>query len=102
DDALSRLTEESDPDPDQSEQQHSTEEARIEQHLRLNEQRLGTVLAALKSSGAKRVLDLGCGKGQLLRDLLKDKSFEEIVGVDVSYRALVIAQDRLRFDRRPP
>jgi 3' terminal RNA ribose 2'-O-methyltransferase Hen1 len=102
DDALSRLTDESDPDPDQSEQQHSIEEAQIEQHLRLNEQRLGTVLAALKSSGAKRVLDLGCGEGRLLRDLLKEKSFEEIVGVDVSYRALEIAQDRLRLDRLPP
>lgn len=102
DDALSRLTEESDPDPDQSEEQHSAEEAQIEQQFRLNEQRLGAVLAALKSSGAKRVLDLGCGEGRLLRDLLKEKSFEEITGVDVSYRALEIAQGRLRLDRLPP
>jgi 3' terminal RNA ribose 2'-O-methyltransferase Hen1 len=101
DDALSRLTDESDPDPDQSELAHGAEEAQIEEQFRLNEQRLGAVLAALKSSGAKRVLDLGCGEGRLLRDLLKEKSFEEIVGVDVSYRALEIAQDRLRLDRIP-
>lgn len=102
DDALSRLTDESDPDPDQAGQQHSEEEAQIEQRLRLNEQRLGAVLAALKSSGAKRVLDLGCGEGRLIRDLLKEKSFEEIVGMDVSYRALEIAQERLRLDRLAP
>ncbi len=102
DEALSRLTEESDPDPDQSDHQHSEEEAQIEQTIRLNDQRLGAVLAALRGSGAKRVLDLGCGEGRLLRDLLKEKSFEEIVGVDVSYRALEIAQDRLRLDRLPP
>jgi 3' terminal RNA ribose 2'-O-methyltransferase Hen1 len=102
DDALSRLTDESDPDPDQAGQQHSEEEAQIERRLRLNEQRLGAVMAALKSSGAKRVLDLGCGEGRLIRDLLKEKSFEEIVGVDVSYRALEIAQERLRLDRLAP
>jgi 3' terminal RNA ribose 2'-O-methyltransferase Hen1 len=102
DEALSRLIDESDPDPDQSEQEHGAEEAQIEEQFRLNEQRLGSVLAALKGSGAKRVLDLGCGEGRLLRDLLKEKSFEEIVGVDVSYRALEIAQDRLRLDRLAP
>lgn len=102
DDALSRLTDESDPDPDEAEQKHGEEEAQIEERLRLNDQRLGAVMAALRSSGAKRVLDLGCGEGRLIRDLLKEKSFEEIVGVDVSYRALEIAQDRLRLDRLPP
>ena len=32
------------------------------------------VAAALKASGAKRVLDLGCGEGKLLRRLLKDQA----------------------------
>ena len=102
DDALSRLTDESDPDPDEAEKKHSEEEEQIEHRLRLNEQRLGAVMAALRSSGAKRVLDLGCGEGRLIRDLLKEKSFQEIVGVDVSYRTLEIAQDRLRLDRLAP
>jgi 3' terminal RNA ribose 2'-O-methyltransferase Hen1 len=45
------------------------------------------------------VLDLGCGEGKLLRELLKDKQFDEIVGMDVSIRSLETARDRLRLDR---
>ena len=77
------------------------EEAQIEARIRLNEVRLQTVTEVLKQCGAKRVLDLGCGEGKLLRKLLREKQFEEIVGVDVSYHALTIAQDRLHYDRLP-
>jgi 3' terminal RNA ribose 2'-O-methyltransferase Hen1 len=76
-------------------------EEALEQPLSLHDQRIGTVLAALRSCGAKRVLDLGCGEGKLLRDLLKDKQFEEIVGMDVSIRSLETARDRLKLDRLP-
>ncbi|MGW5652996.1 3' terminal RNA ribose 2'-O-methyltransferase Hen1 [Streptomyces humi] len=62
-------------------------------------QRREAVLDALKRSGAARVLDLGCGQGQLAQALLKDPSFTEIVGVDVSMRALTIASRRLKLDR---
>lgn len=101
DDAFSRLTEEDNPDPDEAEQLHAAEEAQVEEKILLNDLRLGAVLAALKQSGARRVIDLGCGEGRLLRELLKDRQFEAIVGMDVSYRALEIAQDRLHFDRLP-
>lgn len=57
------------------------------------------ILAALRSAGAARVLDLGCGQGQLVQALLKDVSFTEIVGVDVSVRALATAARRLRLER---
>ncbi|MFF7093326.1 3' terminal RNA ribose 2'-O-methyltransferase Hen1 [Streptomyces rubradiris] len=57
------------------------------------------VLAALDAAGAARVLDLGCGEGQLVRALLKDARFTEIVGVDVSQRALTVASRRLKLDR---
>ncbi|WP_282698006.1 3' terminal RNA ribose 2'-O-methyltransferase Hen1 [Streptomyces sp. CC208A] len=57
------------------------------------------ILAALRSAGASRVLDLGCGQGQLVQELLKDVRFTEIVGVDVSVRALTVAARRLRLDR---
>ena len=73
----------------------------LERALSLNEQRLGAVLAAIRASGARRVLDLGCGEGKLLRELLKDKQFEEIVGMDVSIRSLETARDRLKLDRLP-
>jgi len=62
---------------------------------------MGAVVAALKSTGAKRILDLGCGEGRLLKILLKDKAFEDIVGIDVSHRALEIAAQRLRLEQMP-
>ncbi|WP_269856540.1 3' terminal RNA ribose 2'-O-methyltransferase Hen1 [Streptomyces sp. RPT161] len=57
------------------------------------------IVAALRAAGAHRVLDLGCGQGQLVGELLKDAAFTEIVGVDVSVRALAVAARRLRLDR---
>ena len=62
---------------------------------------LCAVLQALASVDAKSVMDLGCGEGKLLRELLKDKQFEEIVGMDVSIRSLESARDRLKLDRLP-
>jgi 3' terminal RNA ribose 2'-O-methyltransferase Hen1 len=100
--ALAQLLEEDDVDPDNTQETHAVEEAIVEERISLNQQRIGAILAVLKQSGAKRVLDLGCGEGRLLQALLYDKSFEEIVGVDVSYRTLEIAQERLRLDRLPP
>jgi 3' terminal RNA ribose 2'-O-methyltransferase Hen1 len=73
----------------------------LERPLSLNEQRLGAVMEAIRAGGARRVLDLGCGEGKLLRELLKDKQFEEIVGMDVSIRSLENARDRLKLDRMP-
>ncbi|MEV5735281.1 3' terminal RNA ribose 2'-O-methyltransferase Hen1 [Streptomyces sp. NPDC052292] len=57
------------------------------------------ILAALREAGAARVLDLGCGQGELVRELLRDTRFTEILGVDVSVRALAIASRRLGLDR---
>ncbi|MGW6527919.1 3' terminal RNA ribose 2'-O-methyltransferase Hen1 [Streptomyces venezuelae] len=57
------------------------------------------ILAELVGAGAGRVLDLGCGQGQLVQALFKDVRFTEIVGVDVSMRALTVASRRLRLDR---
>ncbi|MEU5535465.1 3' terminal RNA ribose 2'-O-methyltransferase Hen1 [Streptomyces sp. NPDC020362] len=62
-------------------------------------QRREAIVAALRASGAARVLDLGCGQGQLVHELLRDVRFTEVVGVDVSMRALTIASRRLRLDR---
>ncbi|MCX5393789.1 3' terminal RNA ribose 2'-O-methyltransferase Hen1 [Streptomyces sp. NBC_00094] len=70
-----------------------------ERPVPLAEQRRDAILAALRTAGAARVLDLGCGQGQLVQALLKDVSFTDVVGVDVSVRALNIAARRLRLDR---
>ena len=100
-DAIARLTADESSADDEREPPANAEESVVERTVSLNEQRLATVFAVLRSSGARRVLDLGCGEGRLLRVLLDDRQFEEIVGMDVSYRALEIASNRLRLDRLP-
>jgi 3' terminal RNA ribose 2'-O-methyltransferase Hen1 len=92
--ALARLVD-VEEDPDATEATHDQEEEAVERRLSLNEQRLTAVAAALRQSGARRVLDLGCGEGKLLRLLLDDPAFAEVVGVDVSVRALEVARQRL-------
>ena len=67
----------------------------VERRESLAELRRGAVLAVLRQSGARRVVDLGCGPGALLRLLLKEPQFEEILGVDVSTSVLRIAAARL-------
>lgn len=50
----------------------------------LHEERLDFVLRTLKSTGARRVLDLGCGSGSLLYRMLADEQFESITGLEDS------------------
>ncbi len=98
--ALARLAEEGeDVAPEESDQPGELAELSLEQPLRLNDQRLDAVVAAIRNSGARRVLDLGCAEGRLMRKLLDEKQLEEIVGLDVSIRSLERASERLRLDR---
>ena len=60
--ALAQLAEEDNLDPDAKEEAHSEEEAKMEESIRLWQQRMGAVVVVLRSTGAKRVLDLGCGE----------------------------------------
>jgi 3' terminal RNA ribose 2'-O-methyltransferase Hen1 len=99
--ALARLIEDEQIDEGDEEPTGLGPEESLEQTVSLNEQRHGTVLAALRGSGARSVLDLGCGEGKLLRDILADRQFERIVGLDVSIRSLEIAHRRLNLDRIP-
>src|SRR5207248_2041282 len=100
--ALSRLVQEEEPEEaEDDDQRKEMAEEVLEKPLSLNEQRLGAVAASLRASGAKRVLDLGCGEGKLIRELLRDKQFNEIVGLDVSIRALEVTQRLLKVDRLP-
>jgi len=100
-DALARLVDEETPDPDVEVAIRDNEEEAVERTLNLNEQRLNAVIAVLKGANATRVLDVGCGEGKLLRALMNDRAFNEIVGVDVSHRALQIAHERLRLEQLP-
>lgn len=69
-----------------------------EEKLNLNKQRLGTVVGALKSHKVKTVIDLGCGEGNLLSMLVKEKQFTKISGADVSYLALKKASEKLNLE----
>jgi len=100
--ALEQLLVDEDPAVDDDAEQRAAEEEAVEEPLRLNEKRHGAVVAALRASGARRVLDLGCGNGKLLRSLLEEPAFEQVVGVDISYAALEAAKRRLRLDRLAP
>src|SRR5207302_2019404 len=98
---LDRLLDEDQKEVDEAEERHAVEEEQVERKISLNHQRLDAVTAALLASGAKRVLDLGCSTGNLLRRLLDERQFEQVVGLDVSHRALEIASEKLRLDRLP-
>jgi 3' terminal RNA ribose 2'-O-methyltransferase Hen1 len=100
--ALDRLVVPETPDVDEKAATNDAEEAVIEERISLHSQRLGAVLAALKGSGARRVLDLGCGEGRLLSMLLKEPQFTDILGMDVSFRSLEMASEKLKLDRLPP
>jgi 3' terminal RNA ribose 2'-O-methyltransferase Hen1 len=100
--ALSRLVDEEEPGDGEDETPEKQQaEERLEKPISLNDQRLGAVVAALRACGARRVLDLGCGEGKLIRELLKDRQFEEVLGMDVSVRSLEIANRRLKLERLP-
>jgi 3' terminal RNA ribose 2'-O-methyltransferase Hen1 len=87
-----------DPDAVPEEPKNIAEEA-LEKPLRLHEQRLSAVTEVLKAAGVHRVVDLGCGSGKLLKRLMAERQFTEILGLDISIADLERAARRLRLDR---
>ncbi len=95
--ALARILSDETPIDDKNPLPESILEAPISLHQR----RLEDVIQRLKGLGARRVLDLGCGEGLLLEKLLSEPQFTEIIGMDVAYRDLERAQNRLGFKYMP-
>lgn len=95
--AVSRLAEIDDTDPEALDNAVSTDP----QPTPLAQLRRIAVIAALRAEGATTVVDLGCGEGALLRDLVPDPGFTRILGMEVSHRALEMATRRLNLDRLP-
>ena len=87
-------------EPEEVAVRDAAEEA-IEKPIRLNDQRMTRVVETLQALGAASVLDLGCGEGRLIRELLKSAQFKRIVGVEVAPRVLANAGDRLRLEEMP-
>lgn len=104
--ALARLSEEDDLDPDATSSRRAREEGSLEEKISLGEERIQEVATRLVRAGARSVVDLGCGEGKLLQILLETRSetgllFDRLLGLDVSHRALEIAARRLRLDSLP-
>lgn len=95
--ALARLTEGA-VDSDERDAGNDAGENALERPISLNEQRLDAVMDAVVRSGGGSVVDLGCGEGRLLKRLVAEPSVTDILGVDVSLRALEQAESRLRLD----
>lgn len=64
--------------------------------------RIAAVMGALREASARRVADFACGTGTLLKALLPEPRFKQIVGIDASLRALEIAKNRLAIDKLSP
>ncbi|KNX40325.1 Methyltransferase domain protein [Roseovarius tolerans] len=61
----------------------------------LHDTRLAAVVAAVTETGARTVLDLGCGSGDLILRLAPLAAITRITGLDLDLPALRILQERL-------
>jgi 3' terminal RNA ribose 2'-O-methyltransferase Hen1 len=100
--ALARLLELDPEEVESVEEQREAGEVVLEKRISLNDQRMTAVSAALVQCGATSVLDLGCGEGRLLKELVEDFRYTRLLGVDVSVPVLERAVRRLKLDRMPP
>jgi len=104
---LSAMTDSNEPndedenEDDETSAQSAEKKEKLEKKLTLNAQRLGSAAAALKNCRARSVIDIGCGEGNLLRILLREKQFERIAGADVSSIALERARGKLKLEDAP-
>jgi 3' terminal RNA ribose 2'-O-methyltransferase Hen1 len=100
---LQELREDTTETQDETDTRAEAQETAVEEPLRLNTVRLQAALAAVRAlePPARRVLDLGCGEGNLLKLLLEDRSLTEVVGVDVAAHTLDRSAQRLRLDNLP-
>jgi 3' terminal RNA ribose 2'-O-methyltransferase Hen1 len=99
--ALERLLADEPQDGDDADATKEHEEQALEARVSLDDARRAAVCSELEASGARSVIDLGCGEGKLLSRLARRKQLTRIVGVDVSPRALEIARERLHLDELP-
>ncbi len=64
----------------------------LTQMTSLHEERLDRVCNTLRATGARTVLDLGCGSGSLLSLLVREPRFTQLVGLDQSGISLSLAR----------
>ena len=91
--AVQRRIQQDVEEEEEKQDEKAAEEQVIEKKISLNDQRMTRVLDVLRQHAATSVVDLGCGEGRLLRDLLKERTLTRVAGMDVSARALEIARE---------
>jgi SAM-dependent methyltransferase len=64
----------------------------------LHRARLDAVTHELLASGARRVVDLGCGQGELLQALREHPQFNYLLGIDIDAQALAHGRSLLGLD----
>lgn len=101
-DALARLLADDAGDADRADADADAAEEDAERRVGLHGQRIAAVAALIADAGARRVLDLGCGSGKLIAELLKLGQIQQVTGLDVSHRALLSATRRLHLDQLSP
>lgn len=91
--ALERLA----PEPDEEDDEADTTgtEPEVEKKISLHDLRLDRVAECIAACHPRSVIDLGCGEGKLVSRLLRQTKIPVIHGMDVSSRALEIADERL-------
>jgi 3' terminal RNA ribose 2'-O-methyltransferase Hen1 len=95
--ALERLAPETAAEALAEPQTRSAPEDALEAPLRLNDERMGAVLEALRECGARTIADLGCGEGKLLQRLVRERWVDSLIGVDPAARELEWAAKRLKL-----
>jgi 3' terminal RNA ribose 2'-O-methyltransferase Hen1 len=69
-----------------------------EKRVSLHTQRHNRVLEVVRELRPRSVVDLGCGEGKLLRELIKVQGIERILGLEVSYYTLESAIRKLHLE----
>ncbi|MEQ1822311.1 MAG: 3' terminal RNA ribose 2'-O-methyltransferase Hen1 [Fimbriimonadaceae bacterium] len=78
------------------------EELEVEKRVSLHRQRHDRIVEIVRELKPKSVIDLGCGDGKLLRQLIKVKGLDRIVGMDVSYYEIEKATRKLHLEDASP
>lgn len=95
--ALERLAPETADEALPPESRVAPEDA-LEAPIRLNDQRMDTVVEALRATGAATIADLGCGEGKLLQRLVRERWAQKMFGLDPAARELEWAAKRLKLN----
>jgi len=84
---------------DEAEEDDGEQSGPEEKKPNLNQTRLRAVVDEVLKSGAKNVIDMGCGEGNLTRLLIREKQLMKVSAFDVSFTALERAKDKLKIER---